>query len=557
MSTKTLRKRIALVAVTALGAGLLSVVPVSSANATAGDFTFTGTGLLGSMTTGQATTQTATLLTTGSLVVTAEGDDSYYVVSSGATITASTGTDDVISADQKKFTSGDASDNTFTVVPTGAAGSTFTITGYTNATDGVVTALLTVSIAGTSEYGVAAPSKSTLSWVATSTAAATSDVSGASSTTYSTNELFLNIQLNDAYGNDIDSTSGALVATATAGATVGFGAISTCGTVVAPTAGTFTQAVTATCPRSINLVVKQATVGAGWNGTVTVTYNGVTIGTKTGKITGAPASILVSPVKINRPNSTANVTWAFYVKDSAGNELTTTATTLTMTSSSDKSVISAAVGSVNSDASLDSDTEGYGTTTCLKAGSSKVVMQISTNGNVVKSNEFTQLCGGAAYSYTASLDKASYTQGEIAKLTVTFKDALGNLANSFQAVDTSSGTPSSSPVTDAFISAPMMTPVGSASLFEYNATTSTDGIFVGAAGTKVYTYTVGTALGLTEGAYNAVVSYPTVGAAASVAYKVGTGSTAVSNADVLKAIVSLIASINKQIAALQKALLKR
>jgi hypothetical protein len=34
-------------------------------------------------------------------------------------------------------------------------------------------------------------------------------------------------------------------------------------------------------------------------------------------------------------------------------------------------------------------------------------------------------------------------------------------------------------------------------------------------------------------------------------------STAVTNADVLKAIVSLIASINKQIAALQKAILKK
>ena len=36
MSTKTLRKRIALVAVSALGAGLLSVVAVPSANAAAG-----------------------------------------------------------------------------------------------------------------------------------------------------------------------------------------------------------------------------------------------------------------------------------------------------------------------------------------------------------------------------------------------------------------------------------------------------------------------------------------------------------------------------------------
>jgi hypothetical protein len=71
---------------------------------------------------------------------------------------------------------------------------------------------------------------------------------------------------------------------------------------------------------------------------------------------------------------------------------------------------------------------------------------------------------------------------------------------------------------------------------------------------------VGTSNGLTEGSYNAVVNYSktlTLASPATVAYKVTTGSTGVSNADVLKAIVSLIASINKQIAALQKALLKR
>jgi hypothetical protein len=553
MSTKTLRKRIALVAVSALGAGLLSVVPVSSANATDGDFTFTGTGLLGSVTTGQATTQTATLLTTGSLVVTAEGVGAYYVVSAGASITAETG-GGTISADQKKFTSSHASTDSFTVVPTGAAGSTFTITGFTTASSGVVTALLTVSIAATSEFGVASPSQSRLSWVGTATGSATTDAVGASQTTFTTNELFLNIQLNDAYSNDITSGTGALVATVTSGATVGFGAAGA----GAPTAGTFTQAVSNANPSNINLVVKAATAGTGWNGTVTVTYNGITVGTKSGKITGAPAKLEVSPTKINRPNSTANTTWIYYVKDSAGNELATAnATDIAMTSSSDRSVISAAVSSASPDPTLSSDTYGLGTSTCLKAGSSKLVMQITTNGNVVRSNEFTQLCGGAAYSYTAALDKASYVQGEIATMTVTFKDALGNLANSLQAVDTSSGTPSNNPATDAVISAPMLTRVGSASLFEYNTTTSTAGIFLSAAGTKKYTFTVGTSTGLTEGAYNAVVSFPSVDAATSVAYKVTTGSTGVSNADVLKAIVSLIASINKQIAALQKALLRR
>jgi hypothetical protein len=557
MSTKTLRKRIALVAVTALGAGLLSVVAIPSANATAGDLTFTGTGLLGSVTTNNATTQTATILTTGSLVITTTGGAAgYYVVSAGATITAESGTG-TISADQKKFDPS-AADDTFTVVPTGAAGSTFTIAGYTTPTSGVVTDLLTVSIAATSEYGVASASESTVSWVATATAEATSDVANENATDYATNALYLNVQLNDAYGNNITSTTGALVATVTAGATVGFGPITTCGTVVDPTAtaGTYTQSVTATCPQSINLIVKQATVGAGWNGTVTVTYNGVAIATKSGKITGAPASLLVSPEYINRPNSTANVTWVYYVKDSAGNELDAAAVDIALSTSSDNSVISAAAGATATDptdANDDSKTYGAGTSTCDKAGSSKVVMQITTNGNVVKSNEMTILCAGAAASYTAALDKASYVQGEIATLTVTFKDAAGNLANSLQVVDTfTNASGATAGVTDAVISAPMMKTVASSTSLHV-----ADGIFVGKAGTLTYKFTVGTDLGITEGAYNMVVSFPTVDDATTVAYKVGTGSTSVSNADVLKSIVSLIASINKQIRALQKALLRR
>ena len=53
------------------------------------------------------------------------------------------------------------------------------------------------------------------------------------------------------------------------------------------------------------------------------------------------------------------------------------------------------------------------------------------------------------------------------------------------------------------------------------------------------------------------VSLPAIDDAVTVPYSIKGSSTAVTNADVLKAIVSLIASINKQIAALQKALLKK
>jgi hypothetical protein len=92
-----------------------------------------------------------------------------------------------------------------------------------------------------------------------------------------------------------------------------------------------------------------------------------------------------------------------------------------------------------------------------------------------------------------------------------------------------------------------------------NNTAATTGVTLkpGLAGTVVYTFTVGTATGLTAGSYNGVINYPTIDVATNVAYKVTTGGSSVTNEDVLKSIVSLIASINKQIQALQKLILKR
>jgi hypothetical protein len=71
-------------------------------------------------------------------------------------------------------------------------------------------------------------------------------------------------------------------------------------------------------------------------------------------------------------------------------------------------------------------------------------------------------------------------------------------------------------------------------------------------------------VGSTVGSYNLVVDLPainsvsTTGAAAQIVpYKVVASTTDVTNAEVLKSIVALIASINKQIAALQKLILQR
>ena len=84
-------------------------------------------------------------------------------------------------------------------------------------------------------------------------------------------------------------------------------------------------------------------------------------------------------------------------------------------------------------------------------------------------------------------------------------------------------------------------------------------------GSLTYKYTVGA----TEGSYSGAVKFTTIDERyASVVSAAGapavttnivvkSASTAVSNADVLKSIVALIASINKQIQALQKLILKR
>jgi hypothetical protein len=165
---------------------------------------------------------------------------------------------------------------------------------------------------------------------------------------------------------------------------------------------------------------------------------------------------------------------------------------------------------------------------------------INPSGSIITSNSFAARCAGNPYTYTASFDKASYVQGEIATLTVQFKDIKGN-----NAATVSTGTA-------ATISAPQMT------------ITSTPGASksANASGAVVHTFTVGTSSGVVEGSYNALVDYGTLTAAKSatvqvVPYKFTTGINSVTNADVLKSIVALIASINKQIQALQKLILKK
>jgi hypothetical protein len=184
-----------------------------------------------------------------------------------------------------------------------------------------------------------------------------------------------------------------------------------------------------------------------------------------------------------------------------------------------------------------------GTFTCgPTAGSSAVKLRhtSASTGVTIVSPAFTARCADNPYTYTASMDKASYTQGEIGTLTVTFLDSKGNKANSVIAVGAST-----------FV-LPMLTMVTATGA----ATALTD-----ANGEIKYTFTVGTTSGMTAGTFSGIVDFTALtdvaATKATPTYKLSTGGDSTTNADVLKSIVALIASINKQIQALQKLILKR
>ena len=595
MSTKTMKQRIALVAVAALGAGVLSVAPASAAANPAIGVTnavtaagilnvatvnsITGAVALAASGSGVATTSLGLLAVsttqlagqlTSTATVRADGSIAFYwtataadkaltIVTDNATVTGASVAAGAINYDvsRKQVVMGNSAAQAalianFAVTPSAGA-ATFTVSAYESATTAAALAVgdlasiqagtlsrgtlvqrYTVTVAATSLSGLYSASNSTVAFTAADGDPATVDVANANTTTAG-GSLFLNVQLKDAYAVPLSTTLGALVATVSAGATVALSANANAVT----TAGTFTQAVSAAAPGDLNILVKEATAGTGWAGTITVTYNGVVVATKTGTITGAANKITITPVKVGKNDGAATAASLEYqVQDSAGNNLVLPFASLVFGSSSNTAVVSTAAGSVvNTTTAV-----GNGTFTCLTGatGTSDIVLQtILSNGAAVKSNSVTVKCGGAAASYTASWDKASYAQGDIAKLTISFKDAKGVAANSTDAV---------SALTNQVITANQTERV----------TAHVASAVLDVNGQLVYTFTVGTASGAIAGKYQALVSFPTVatGTTQTVGYEIA-GATGVTNADVLKAIVSLIASINKQIAALQKALLAR
>jgi len=627
MSTKTIKQRIALVAVSTLTAGLLSVVSAPASNAAVGGATVaasnqlatrsqdnpklthydrlfiatmpstTGSGvaltaasttpdadagggpatssakslglinvsdIAGGLTAG--TTQTAVILSSGALsVYTATQAGEYSAITvTGGTISSSTGTS--LNATATLASHGGAGITNFGIVAKPSSGATtMTIKLYTgnaslalaNGAYGDLEGQITVTVAATSVAGVFSPVYSGLFGAsgATDQSNTADDATYVGASQYSS-DMFLNVRVLDAYNTAIDSgVAGVLAVSATNGALVALNASN------ASSDGTTSSAYASTATPDNYMIRVSAPSTAPVITTVSVSFNGTLIGTKTMQFLGEVAKItLYSPVIGNLGTGTGN--YAYYkMYDSAGAavyasgplsansayasaallndpSVATGTTTGGITKSRDLSISSAGVV-----------TSGRVTFTCGSTAGKGTVGVTFTNasGTVVKSNKLDVNCADDPYTYSASWDKASYIPGDIAKLTVTFKDSKGNLANDVEGVSdsTTQNAPSVSiGGLDKTVSGP----------------TSADAIELGVI---VYTYTVGA----TEGSYSGKVTFPVVdnrqiavaGAAAAVTttLNVKAATTAVSNADVLKSIVALIASINKQIQALQKLILKR
>jgi hypothetical protein len=188
---------------------------------------------------------------------------------------------------------------------------------------------------------------------------------------------------------------------------------------------------------------------------------------------------------------------------------------------------------------LQTSTAGYGTATmsvpasALNGVGTYKLRVVNALGANVDSAVITASVSAGLNSFAVSWDKATYAPGDLATVSISGKDVYGTVI--------ADGTP----------------------LTGYEGAVASGLTAVGTACSATRTFSDGVvkcvyAAGNTDGSYSysfdvttATAQSPSVGAV-----KVA-GAAGVTNADVLKSIVALIASINKQIQALQKLILKR
>ena len=546
MSTKTNFKRVALVAVAALGLGVLtSIAPASAGTLGDSEVVNTDTGATSGICAAGTPTASATprYMAVGGKQAFTTTDDTGGATITGNAVWESTSLLDtgaikasanVISSDRKTVTLNEANSLSVLVI-TGTGPITV---AWDNDSAVVETYYLIAQASCASSYSAS----TSFAQLRNDTGAADSNVDEAAGATvgYATSGQqvsYLAVALNDAYGNDAATASSNIIATVSGGCTASFTAAATSGTTTIVGAG-------GTGMDDENLVILNDNTPRSC--VVTVTFDGTVVATKTVKFLGDVATLTVDPTSTkyfaygeagSSSETALNANAIIYVaKDSAGNVINVSAPSISggtagfqQVSASDSGLYTAATATTNGFATLDVNAASV---TIRGPGTYKLKVTRQSDGVAVYSDVQNAEINKSRYTYTASFDKASYVSGEIMTLTITAKDSAGNVAYDGQTIGTNTIA------------------VGGATQLSTITTTDT---FLN--GVKKYQFAAGaTASGY---GWSVDISSGSSQAAVTGTVQITQPASGVSNADVLKAIVSLIASINKQIAALQKALLKR
>jgi hypothetical protein len=567
MSTKTISKRVALATVVALGAGVLSLVSVSSANAavTLNVADNATDGLTASAASGSEASvgliargtldnlaETATLSATGTLAVQYVAGATYGGISvSGGTITAASvnGSGSYLATGGTLVTVKTAATTLSALIKPNAGVTSMTVSMYkglalaaTTTSAGTLEKLLTVAVASTSVADVLSLTNTKTYYNPTTVnTVKTSGYTGAdvASSNYATSAFFTvaprdayNTVLTSAHFVQVSATNGALVS-------ITAGTNST-----TPTASTGFIATSGNATTDPVVQVKAAgAVAAGGSTTVTVSIDGTVVGVVPFTFTGKVAKVVLGAAGNGYSGAPTNAKPArmqlsFY--DASGTQVYPDGSAAYPQNIAKNANSWKGFGTSNTANvwPLADGTAGYVYFGCPSGTNVTDAAQMdytNADGSVVTSNSMAFTCSGDADTYSAKLDKSSYKPGDIATLTVTFKDVKGSLAN-----DKATGIAVAAPVI---------------SLGGMTAVTAPAANDVTTNGVKTYTYTVGTS----TGGYAGSVSFPTVnlldGVAQTLSYTIADGGTSLN--DVLKGIVSLIASINKQIAALAKLVTKK
>ena len=578
MSTKTLKKRIALVAVSALTAGFLSVVSTPAANAAPGtaitkaDIAIaepaanTSADSIGQCAIDASarlaaainvnlnpSVSTGTVLAVGAVVQfdTATNGTGSLVVTGPATLSQGAGsTTSTISTDAKAVGFAVNAANVARLKVTGAGD--IVVTAYNSSTIGSGTAVKSFGITGVTScansdtVSVANSSLTVQNALNQNKGTTGDDVLTGAEKSYGV-EQYIAVVLQNAYKGDL-TTNVLLTAEATNGALVGIDAT--------PATSTAFLATTAGAAGNVDVRVAQDKVtstGAAVTTTVTVKANGVTIGSKTLTLLGAPAKIVVDQADVTTGQSGSTGAFKYTVVDNAGNLLLTNVGLMPAFGSLTAAAagFEQPVGGVVSGATAttpditSTSTKGTGTFTCVAAGTgtsgtADIYIGAFVGTTLVKSNTFKATCGNNAIrAWTASMDKVTYTPGEVATLTISAKDANGGIVADTTTVGANFVN----------ISVPGMTVIGAA--------IATGDLFT--AGVRTYKFRVDQAEGSFVGQAHVTTDNVTSAekTVKTLQYSIKSSSSTVTNAEVLKSIVALIASINKQIQALQALILKK